>query len=114
MPLLPSRGSLLSNLIPERGLTLLSADTGAEDSFVLVHAALSIAFALPVANRFPVSCWFLGPLLYFNGEMSHGRPRTLHPRECRRHWRRRSPDLAQGKLLFEGEHGLADFFLGLQ
>ena len=102
---------LVEHLIPERGLTLLSADTGAGKSSFLLHAALSIAFALPVANRFPVSVGS-GLLLYFNGEMSTDvLGRFIHANAAGIGVD--ASDLAQGKLLFEGEHGLADFFLGL-
>ena len=102
---------LVEHLIPEQALTLLSADTGAGKSSFLLHTALSIAFALPVATRFGVAL-ACRPVLYLNGEMSADvLSRFLHANAAGIGVG--VADLAKGKLVFEGQNGLTDFFLGL-
>jgi putative DNA primase/helicase len=101
---------LVEHLIPERAITLLSADTGAGKSSFLLHTALSIAFALPVAGRFGVAVRD-APLLYLNGEMSIDvLTRFLHANAAGIGVD--VADLPKGRLLFEGDSGLTDFFLG--
>jgi hypothetical protein len=99
---------LVEHLIPECAIALLSADTGAGKSSFLLHAALSIAFAMPVASRFGVAAQ-TAPLLYLNGEMSSDvLARFLHANAAGIGVD--VSDLPRGRLLFEGRSGLTDFF----
>ena len=102
---------LIEHLVPHRAITLLSADTGAGKSSFLLHAALSVAHAAPVAGRFGTAR-VDGPILYLNGEMSvdvltsflYANAAGIGVNVA---------DIPTGRLLFEGESGLTDFFLGL-
>jgi hypothetical protein len=60
---------IVEHLLVSRGITLLSADTGGLKTALLMHMAIALALAAPVAGRFAT----FGdgrPVLYINGEMS--------------------------------------------
>jgi KaiC/GvpD/RAD55 family RecA-like ATPase len=94
---------LVQGLIPRRGTVLISADTGAGKSALLIHAALALTAGRVVAGRFEVAP-DTRPVLYVNGEMG---PSTLAPYVHQAKAGLRMDSCAG--LIFEGTDGLAVF-----
>lgn len=95
---------LVSPLLPEASLVLLSGDTGSGKTAFAVHIAAALAVGRPVAGRFEVSegC---RPVLFLNGEMST----SLVRRYLREALLGLDAQLEPGRFLFEGLDGVSKF-----
>ncbi|HEY6326558.1 MAG TPA: AAA family ATPase [Candidatus Cybelea sp.] len=98
---------IVEHLVPKASLVLLTGDTGACKTSLLLHTALALATGNAVAGRFPT--FSAGrPVLYVNGEMG--------PNELVRFTFANAAGLdlevealPPGRLMFAGREGLADF-----
>jgi hypothetical protein len=95
---------VIEHMVAERGITLVSSDTGGGKTATLMHASVALALGEPVAGRF-LTVSADRPVLYVNGEMSGDSLRQyLHQAVAAL-----AVPLPPGRIYFEGAAGLAAF-----
>jgi hypothetical protein len=95
---------IVEHLIAERGVTLISADTGGGKSAFLMHASVALALDMLAADRFATTAAGR-PVLYINGEMSPALLKQyLHQAVAAV-----GQSVPRGRIHFEGLDGLATF-----
>ncbi len=95
---------VVEHLIAERGVTLVSADTGGGKSAFLMHASVALALDALAAGRFETAAAGR-PVLYINGEMG----RDLLRQYVHQAVAGFGGAVPPGRIIFEGCDGLATF-----